>query len=106
MKKIFTVLIFSLTLSSQAMHHGDSPISAEELVKKAYSTFAAGDSEAWARLHSADLKFTILGQLPHSGTYIGTEATIKNVFEVIPVYWPSFKLENINIKNIFCSLRD
>ena len=83
MKKILMVLIFSLTLSSQAMHHGDSPISAEELVKKAYSTFAAGDSKAWAKLHSADLKFTILGQLPHSGTYIGTEATIKNVFEVI-----------------------
>ena len=100
MKKILTVLIFSLTLSSQAMHHGDSPMSAEELVKKAYATFAAGDSEAWAKLHAADLKFTILGQLPHSGTFNGTEATIKNVFEVIPVYWPSFKLETINIDTI------
>ena len=100
MKQILTVLIFSLTLSSQAIHHGDSLLSAEELVKKAYATFAAGDSEAWAKLHAADLKFTILGQLPHSGTFNGTEATIKNVFEVIPVYWPSFKLETINIDTV------
>ena len=59
----------------------------KSLAFMAYETFASGDSEGWAKLHTNDLKFTVFGDLPHSGVKIGTDAVIEEVFKVIPTHW-------------------
>jgi len=64
----------------------------KSLASMAYETFASGDSEGWAKLHTNDLKFTIFGDLPHSGVKIGTDAVIEEVFKVIPTHWKNFKV--------------
>ncbi len=80
-----------------AGHHESHEMSPKDLVAAAYATFAAGDTDAWAKLHTEDLTFTILGQLPQSGVFIGTEAVIEGVFAKIPTLWPEFTLTPINI---------
>ena len=100
MKKLIFIPLMLLSLSAIAYHHSGEELSPIDTVKKAYSTFASGDTEAWAKLHTNDLKFTVHGKLPHSGTHIGTESVIKNVFQVIPVHWPKFQLEMLNIDSV------
>ena len=97
MKKILFSLIFLFAITIQAGHHekGDD---AKSVVKKAYETFAAGDTEAWAALHADDLTFTVFGNIPTTGKHIGTDAVIENVFKPIPTHWPNF---NINHKAIY-----
>ncbi len=100
--KTISLFLLSLLISFSAIS-GDlssESDSSKQIVKRAYEAFASGDIDAWAKLHSEDLKFSIFGQLPHSGVHRGRDATIKNVFEVIPLYWPNFKLEMINIDSI------
>ena len=80
-----------------AGHHESHEMSPKDLVAAAYATFAAGDTDAWAKLHTEDLTFTILGQLPQSGVFIGTEAVIEGVFAKIPALWPDFTLTPINV---------
>lgn len=80
-----------------AGHHETHEMSPKDVVAAAYATFAAGDTDAWAKLHTEDLTFTILGQLPQSGVFIGTEAVIEGVFAKIPTLWPEFTLTPINI---------
>lgn len=93
MKKIFFSLTFLLAITTQAGHHakGDD---AKSVVKKAYETFAAGDTEAWAALHADDLTFTVFGNIPTTGKHIGTDAVIKKVFEPIPTHWPNFNIKH------------
>lgn len=93
MKKIFFSLTFLFAITIQAGHHekGDDP---KSVVKKAYETFAAGDTEAWAALHSEDLTFTVFGNIPTTGKHIGTDAVIKNVFKPIPTHWPNFNIKH------------
>ena len=67
----------------------------KSLAFMAYETFASGDSEGWAKLHTNDLKFTVFGDLPHSGVKIGTDAVIEEVFKVIPTHWKNFKVSPI-----------
>jgi len=100
MKKLIFMAVILFSFSVNASHHKQNDLTNEEVVMKAYSTFAEGDNESWSKLHTNDLKFTVYGDLPQSGTHIGAEATIKNVFEVIQKHWPNFKLEKINIDTV------
>ena len=92
MKHILFSLAFLFVLTIQAGHHekGDD---AKSVVKKAYETFAAGDTEAWAALHAEDLTFTVFGNIPTTGKHMGTDAVIQKVFEPIPVHWPNFNIK-------------
>ena len=96
MKKFYLLTALFLPLALMAYHHEVNETSPKELVSQAYETFAAGDSTAWAKLHTADLSFTVFGDLPQSGIKIGTDAVITGVFEVIPKYWPKFQLSPIS----------
>lgn len=96
MRKFYLLTALFLPLALMAYHHEVNETSPKELVPQAYETFAAGDSTAWAKLHTADLSFTIFGDLPQSGIKIGADAVITGVFEVIPKYWPKFQLSPIS----------
>jgi ketosteroid isomerase-like protein len=93
------VLALCLTLPGTVLagHHGPKGMAPEEVVAAAYATFATGDTQAWSALHTDDLTFTIFGQLPQSGVFIGQAAVIENVFAQIAVLWPEFTLTPINI---------
>jgi len=78
-----------------AAHHEQGEANPGNVVTQAYATFSTGDNEAWAKLHSKDLQFTVVGNLPTSGTYTGTRAVIEGVFEKIPTLWRNFKLEEV-----------
>ena len=93
MKKILFSLTFLFAVTIHAGHHakGDD---AKSVVKKAYETFAAGDTEGWAALHADDLTFTVFGNIPTTGKHIGTDAVIKKVFEPIPTHWPNFNIKH------------
>ena len=80
-----------------AGHHESHEMTPKDLVAAAYATFAAGDTDAWTKLHTDDLTFTVLGQLPQSGVFIGTDAVIEGVFAKIPTLWPEFTLTPISI---------
>lgn len=100
MLKNLTLLITGLCLSAainvSAGHHEASDTAAKDVVIAAYATFASGDADAWAAMHTDDLQFTIFGQLPQSGVFIGQQAVIDNVFAKIAVHWPEFSLTPIN----------
>tara|TARA_B100000965_G_scaffold385601_1_gene386980 strand:+ start:190 stop:636 length:447 start_codon:yes stop_codon:yes gene_type:complete len=100
MKFINILIISCLSLLISAAHHKDHEKDPKSLAFKAYETFAAGDSKAWAKIHTEDFRFTIFGDLPQSGVKVGTDKVIKEVFEVIPVYWPTFKLTPISTEVI------
>ena len=70
MKKFYLLTALFLPLSLMAYHHEVNETSPKELVSQAYETFAAGDSTAWAKLHTADLSFTVFGDLPQSGIHL------------------------------------
>ena len=96
MKKILlSIILIHFAVLATAENSGQE-LSPSEVVTKAYETFSAGDMEGWSALHSKDLTFTILGDLPQSGSHKGTQATIEDVFEVLPVHWPGFNLTEIN----------
>ena len=98
MKNFIIGITALLSFALFSGHHEE--LSSKDLAFKAYETFAAGDSVAWAKIHTDDFKFTIFGDLPQSGVKIGTDAVIKEVFEVIPVYWPKFNLTPISTEVI------
>ena len=93
MKQIFLSVIFICALSIQAGHH-EKADNAKLVVKQAYATFASGDTEAWAALHSDDLIFTVFGDIPNSGKHVGPSDVIKNVFEPIAIHWPNFNIQH------------
>ena len=98
--KMMALWLASVMLLSSyvvAGHHETHEMSPKDVVAAAYATFAAGDTDAWAKLHTEALTFTVLGQLPQSGVFIGTEAVIEGVFAKIPTLWPEFTLTPINI---------
>ena len=90
---VLVVLVFPFYVQAEHHENGKSP---SEVVSKAYETFSSGNMEGWKALHSDDLEFRILGDLPQSGTHVGAQETIENVFSVLPVHWPGFLLEEIN----------
>ena len=94
MKKIILSFIFISVISIQAGHHEKGHDDAKTVVKKAYATFAAGDTEAWAALHADDLTFTVFGDIPTTGKHVGPNAVIKNVFDPIAIHWPNFNLQH------------
>ena len=93
MKNIILSLAFITAISIQAGHH-EKDDDAKSVVKKAYATFAAGDTEAWAALHADNLTFTVFGDIPTTGKHVGPNAVIKNVFEPIANHWPNFNIEH------------
>jgi ketosteroid isomerase-like protein len=93
MKNIILSLAFITAISIQAGHH-EKDVDAKSVVKKAYATFAAGDTEAWAALHAENLTFTVFGDIPTTGKHVGPNAVIKNVFEPIANHWPNFNIEH------------
>ena len=76
--KVVFLIFFSVHLFSG---HHENETDPKSLAFKAYETFAAGDSEAWAKLHTDDFRFTIFGDLPQSGVKIGPQAVIEGVFK-------------------------
>ena len=50
-----------------AGQHESHEMEPKDPVAAAYATFASGDSDAWTKLHTENLTFTIFGQLPQSG---------------------------------------
>ena len=96
--KLWLALLILLPSYVAAGHHESYEMKPKDVVAAAYADVAAGDTSAWAKLHTEDLTFTVLGQLPQSGVFIGTEAVIeKGVFAKIPTLWPEFTLTPINI---------
>ena len=93
MKNIIFSLAFITAISIQAGHH-EKDDDAKSVVKKAYATFASGDTEAWAALHAENLTFTVFGDIPTTGKHVGPNAVIKNVFEPIANHWPNFNIEH------------
>lgn len=93
MKNIILSLAFITAISIQAGHH-EKDDDAKSVVKKAYATFAAGDTEAWAALHADNLTFTVFGDIPTTGKHVGPNAVIKNVFEPIANHWPNFSIQH------------
>ena len=93
MKNIILSLAFITAISIQAGHH-EKDDDAKSVVKKAYATFASGDTEAWAALHAENLTFTVFGDIPTTGKHVGPNAVIKNVFEPIVNHWPNFNIEH------------
>ena len=93
MKNIILSLAFITAISIQAGHH-EKDDDAKSVVKKAYATFAAGDTEAWAALHADNLTFTVFGDIPTTGKHVGPNAVIKNVFEPIANHWPNFNIQH------------
>jgi hypothetical protein len=93
------LLALTLMLPMLAPAEGESAghADAKAVVEAAYATFSSGDTEAWTALHTDDLKFTIFGQLPQSGVFVGPEAVIENVFTKIAIHWTNFKLTPISI---------
>ena len=91
---IVTLLIFNVFELKEKVGELDVKPNKEsiEIVKAAYTTFGSGDLEGWKKLHSDDLKFTVLGNIKTSGVHIGKDAVIRDVFNVIPSIWPGFKL--------------
>lgn len=101
MRKVVNTLLVTLSsmflaVSLSASHHGADEKKPIEVVEAAYATFASGDTDAWAVLHTDDLRFTVFGQLPQSGVFVGTQSVIEGVFAKIPVLWPGFTLTPIN----------
>ena len=97
MMALWLALVMLMPSYVAAGHHEPREMLPKDVVAAAYATFAAGDTDAWAKLHTEDLTFTVLGQLPQSGVFIGTEAVIEGVFAKIPTLWPEFTLTPINI---------
>ena len=93
MKHTLLTLVLISKISLHAGHH-EKMMDAKDVVKKAYATFASGDTEGWKALHADDLTFTVFGNMPTTGKHVGPEAVIKNVFEPISVHWPNFKIEH------------
>ena len=93
---MITLLIYNMfELKEQVNNLDHQPNEdAVEVVKLAYETFGSGDLEGWKKIHSDDLKFTVLGNIKSSGVHFGKDAVIRDVFNVIPSTWPNFKLSH------------
>ena len=86
-----------LPACATAGQHESHQMPPKEVVAAAYATFAGGDTEAWAKLHTEGLTFTTFSQLPQSAVFVGTDAVIEGVFAKTPVLWPRFTLTPIDI---------
>lgn len=104
--KNLLLLAFTITFSIlvNAGHHAEGETKDQPdpkaVVAAAYATFSSGDTDAWTALHTDDLRFTIFGQLPQSGVFIGPKAVLENVFAKIAIHWPTFKLTPISTSAI------
>ena len=62
--KVVFLIFFSVHLFSG---HHENETDPKSLAFKAYETFAAGDSEAWAKIHTMILDLQSLGIYPNQG---------------------------------------
>ena len=79
MRAFLQFSICSLIFSVQAYSESDI-----EVVEQSYANFLSGDAEGWAALHTDDFVWTILGDLPHSGQRVGTQAGIDEMMGLFP----------------------
>ena len=95
--KRYLLLALSLIFGyAVAGHHEKSETSANILAAKAgYDAFNKGDIEAWKKTQAKNVTFKILEGLPYSGTHVGQQAVIENVFSVIEEYWGGFQVTPI-----------
>jgi len=73
----------------------DAPLSG--LVTDFYKAFAEGDVDRLTQLSSNDIVWEAQSSLPVSGTFVGIDAVITNVFEKIKFYAPGFTIEPVEI---------
>lgn len=90
MRAFLQFSICSLIFSVQAYSESDI-----EVVEQSYANFLSGDAEGWAALHTDDFVWTILGDLPHSGQRVGTQAVIDEVMGLFPKHWPDLVIDTI-----------
>ncbi len=63
------------------------------LVTDYYDAFSKGDVERLTQLSSKDIVWEAQSSLPTSGTFVGIDAVISNVFEKIRFYAPDFTIK-------------
>ena len=96
MKKYLLLALCLVVSSALAGHHEKSETSENILAAKAgYDAFNKGDIEAWKKTQAEDVTFKILEGLPYSGTHVGQQTVIDNVFSVIEEYWDGFQVTPI-----------
>ena len=97
MRKIFVGFVFCLLAPfTLAGHHEKGEMSANITAAKAgYDAFNTGDIEAWKKTQADDLVFKVLEGLPYSGTFLGQQAVIDNVFSILEEKWVDFQVKPI-----------
>ena len=83
--------------AANAAHHEETSMSPNVLAAKAgYDAFGLGDMDAWKEAQDPEAVWVIQKGLPYSGTYVGPQAVMDNVFASIEKLWPDFKVQPIN----------
>ena len=72
-------------------------MSASEIVQQAYEAFGEGDMEKLASLMSDSYVAKIPESLPDAGTFNGPNDFIQNWLAKIPILWPDFEIEPIQM---------
>ena len=69
----------------------------KELVLGGYNSFAEGDMESLGKIYHEDALITVNGDHELSGEYRGFEDFLGNFLAQIPVKFPNFSLEILNV---------
>ena len=69
----------------------------KELVLGGYKSFAEGDMESLGKIYHEDALITVNGDHELSGEYRGFEDFLGNFLAQIPVKFPNFSLEILNV---------
>lgn len=69
----------------------------KELVLGGYKSFAEGDMESLGKIYHEDALITVNGDHELSGEYRGFEDFLGNFLAQIPVKFPTFSLEILNV---------
>ena len=69
----------------------------KELVLGGYKSFAEGDMEGLGKIYHEDALITVNGDHELSGEYRGFEDFLGNFLAQIPVKFPNFSLEILNV---------
>ena len=69
----------------------------KELVLGGYKSFAEGDMESLGKIYHEDALITVNGDHELSGEYHGFENFLGNFLAQIPVKFPNFSLEILNV---------
>jgi len=89
---VLCLLVISFSVWPQDELPGSSVAT---LVADFYKAFAEGDVDRLRQLSSNDIVWEAQSSLPVSGTFVGIDAVITNVFEKIKFYAPGFTIEPV-----------